>query len=34
MHFNEFFYVFYPDAGEVDPDIRGSCLHIREFPGE
>jgi hypothetical protein len=34
MYFNEFFYVFYADAGEVNPDIRGSCLNIGKFPGE
>lgn len=34
MYFNEFLYVFYSDAGKVDPDIRGSCLYVGKFPGE
>jgi hypothetical protein len=34
MYFDKFFHIFNPDTGKVYADVRGSCLHIRQFPSE
>ena len=34
VYFDQFFYVFYSDAGEVYTDVGNCCLNIREFPGK
>jgi hypothetical protein len=34
MYFNEFFYVFYSDSGEIYTDVRRRSLNIRQFSAE
>jgi hypothetical protein len=34
VDFNEFFYVFNADPGEVDTDIRRCCLDVRQLLAE
>jgi hypothetical protein len=31
VYFDEFLDVLYTNPGEVDPDIGGTCLDIRQF---
>ncbi len=34
VDFDQFFYVFYTDPGEIDPYIRRCCLNVRQFLAE
>jgi len=34
VNLNKFFYILDTDPGEVYPDIRGSCLDVRQFSCE
>jgi hypothetical protein len=34
VYLNKFFYIFNPDSGKVDADIRRSSLNIRQLPVE
>jgi hypothetical protein len=34
VNLNKFFYIFNPDSGKVDADIRRSSLNIRQLPVE